>query len=332
MAFLYKRKLKNKEVWVVCWTQDGVRKYKHIGDVPKQVAEKILAKIKTDLALKKFGLYEGERKRLSEWKDEYVDLIKKDHSHGTIKRFLTAYEHFYKIIGNKYLDEISSNDIEIWKMKCPGSPVSINIEYRMLKAFFQKAVLLGYLDTNPFRRVKPLKTDRKYPQVIDIESLKKFFEAVQNKEHKTFFLCLLYTGARPGEILSLSWENVDLEKNIMVIQSHTSKSKKERFIYIHPVLKQHLLELEKKSGIIFDFTYDAIRHVFKRTLIKAGLNSRIQLKWFRHTFTSIAVSLSKDMYGTKEILGHSSVTVTEIYTHYNLDKQKEIINNLPSIF
>ena len=141
-----------------------------------------------------------------------------------------------------------------------------------------------------------------------------------------FAIC---TGMRRGEILRVSWQDIDLLNGIIHI--YESKSGNKREVPIMSSLKQILLTMNpQKSGVLFPFTETMVEYDYKRALKKSNITG-IRFHDLRHTFASHFMMNGGSLTDLQRILGHSDLKLTQRYAHLSptyLRKSIEVINNL----
>lgn len=312
----------------------GRLRTKHIGDISKTAARHIRATLENDLLKKRLGIFTGDSSvTLSILRDEYIYAIRKDRSQTTVNLTNRAFNNLIAYGGDVLITSLTSRDIEEWMSSLKKANSSVNIEFRHLKAAFNRAVEWYYIDYSPFNRVKQLKTVKKQRQVIPQNHVIRLLDNIDDPKDHAFYAALYYTGARSREIYQLRWQHIDLQNDIINLEAETTKGKKDRLVYIHPVLHRVIDALPRVPGLVFpQYTQSwQVAKAFKKHLEKAGLPDHYSPKWLRHTFATTLISETKDTMGTKEILGHSSIAVTELYTHYNMSQQKAIIAALPDV-
>ena len=172
------------------------------------------------------------------------------------------------------------------------------------------------------------------------------------------------TGMRLNEIVNLRWKNVNLATRIITVgdEDFTTKGRNQRYIpisdevfevltriktpsFILPLIKGEkmkeapsfilpFIKEEKINGFVFaklngePFTGDYFSKRFKRACKSAGIDKSIHFHSLRHSFASNLAQKGVNLYTIKELLGHSSITTTEIYSHLNMDSLKEAIETL----
>lgn len=231
-------------------------------------------------------------------------------------------------------------------------PKTIKRKIACLKAFFNYLEYEEILDKNPFTRLNvKFKEPSLLPRTIPINNLEKIlsvvYEEISRSDHtefqiKTFYrdiavLELLFaTGARVSELCSLSNHDVDLINKAILI---TGKGSKERIIQIGnddviTVLKAYSKKFHSEiesSGFFFvnrlknRLSEQSVRFMINKYVDKAGITNHITPHMFRHSFATLLLEEDVDIRYIQKLLGHSSITTTQIYTHVTSTKQKYIL-------
>ena len=139
-------------------------------------------------------------------------------------------------------------------------------------------------------------------------------------------LVALNTGMRRGEILGLMWRQVDLESRVVRVER--SKSGRVRHIPLNDVLVEVFTRLRSERGEAETvFPYRNVRTAFEAACRRAGIVG-LRFHDLRHTFATRLIKRGVDIITVKELLGHSSVTVTERYTHSFKDQKRSAVDAL----
>ena len=277
---------------------------------------------------------------LTQYRDEYENFMKSLCSAKYLKSIKLSFRRLIKFVGeDKYLIDITK-------------PIAMNFLYgvfaeskhaaylylRTLKAAMNKGIDLGYLNENVFTGIKLPKISKKFPVFITVNQLEKINDNVKEKDIKQIIVFAFYTGMRINEILNLQWININSEKKLIVVESSedfTTKNKSSRQIPVHSKVADILLNnSEKKNGLYifnkngFRYNDDFISKKFKRAVRNAGLSDDIHFHTLRHSFASNLVQNGISLYVVKELLGHSSISTTQIYSHLKNDNLVNAISTL----
>ena len=248
-----------------------------------------------------------------------------------------AFKQFRRIINpNSLLNEIKAYHIEkfVQLKLSEANEYIINGYLRTLQGAFQRAIELGYLKENVFKKVKKLKTKSNPPTFPTFDDFNKILLSEKDDILKLIYIVAFYTGMRMGEIRFLKWSSIDFNTNLISVNNHeyfTTKSKLARVIPLHRKLKELLLthlEVNADNEYVFmkngiPYTKDFISSRFKRAIRKALVNPRLHFHSLRHGFASNLVLKGVSIYEVSKLLGHSDITTTQIYAHL---KNESLIN------
>jgi integrase len=208
-------------------------------------------------------------------------------------------------------------------------PVSVNMEFRQLKAAFEKAVKWGHLPHNPFKGVDQCRVkNSNLPKFLTKEEVNNLLNSIPGGCFKNYILFCLYTGCRRGEALNLMWDDIDLEKGRVTFK--ITKSGKSRIIPFNGALKEVLSSMEKNGEKLFPFKKEFVTQKFKKVLKQSGNRNHQSLKLhsLRHTYASHLIMSGVDLLTVSKLLGHSTVRVTELYAHLVPDHMSASVERL----
>ncbi len=225
---------------------------------------------------------------------------------------------------------------------------TINRHLSSLKGFYQWMVIAHYCSINPAAVLQGAKQNRTLPRVLSHKEIEQLFsvyaddglatnipfeERVRNQAIIEF---LYACGARVSEASGLLLENVDYKQSLVKV---FGKGSKERFIPLHAIAceamhryqvqARHKLLGKNNSAYFFIssrggvMTTNAIRGVFKKALRLAGLDESLSPHALRHTFATDVLAGGADLRSVQEMLGHSSLSTTQIYTHLTPEHLKK---------
>ena len=308
-------------------------KEKSLRTKDRKLAEKLFKEIQKEVLKGKIILLEKQEKiNLSEFIQEYLSWAEKIKSYESVRRDKVALNNFLKIIGNKPLRIIGIRNVEKFITTCLDlgrKRSGINVDYRHLKAAFNKAREWGYIKENPFTKVKPLREEKKPPRFLSQEEVKKVLEAIKHdKDFYDIVLFTLETGCRRQEVLNLEAKDIDFLNGFIRIRG---KGNKERIIpmtnRVRSLLKKRC---KNKIGKVFPLWHkDTITKKWHKLMKKLGMDYRFHD--LRHTAASWLVMQGVPLQFVQELLGHSNVVVTQIYAHLRPEVLRESLEKTFSV-
>lgn len=219
------------------------------------------------------------------------------------------------------------------------APKTVNDYVNVLKQVYDYAQDLRLIDENPTAKIKRLQeTSRKEPRFFTKEEVGKIL-LNSNPFYKDLFTFFLYTGMRRDEVRFLEWSDIDFENRIIRVRNKdnfTTKSKRGRNIPMYLRVKEILLKRKNESGFIFESPEGGVfaRGTWRRVLLQAAKRAEIKnatLHTFRHTFASWLVMEGIDLTTVAQLLGHTDIKTTMIYSHLAPDHVKKAVEKLPKI-
>lgn len=279
---------------------------------------------------------------------DYLGL-EKNYSPHTVTAYLNDLDFFQAFLKGTFEDDdlirVNYNQIRAWIVSLSDDGVSnssINRKISSLKSFYKFLLKTKQIETSPLLKHKALKSPKKLQIPFSEKELDlvlnqivypEGFEGVRDK----LVVDLFYTtGIRRAELIGLKLHNVDLSNGTIKV---LGKRNKERIIPILPVVQNQIrIYLDERSclqRIIDDdsfflllkgvklndsFVYRLINYYFSNVSEKVKKSPHI----LRHTFATHLLNHGADINSVKELLGHSSLASTQVYTHSSLAELKKI--------
>ncbi|MCX6230597.1 MAG: tyrosine-type recombinase/integrase [Bacteroidetes bacterium] len=286
------------------------------------------------------------------FKDQFLQYIKyeKRYSPNTC----IAYEHdlkqFFEFIQTNYstkeITEINHQMMRAWLSSLMEAGVqarSINRKITTLKSFYKFLLREKHITTNPTTKIISPKTPKKLPVYVEEANMEKLLEDEFSDEYlelrNMLILEVLYdTGIRLTELINLKHEDIDMVNLSMKV---LGKRNKERIIPISKLLKDkilHFFEVKNRLGLAsmekenFIFLTKNLKKLYTKLvyrvvyyyLSKITTINKKSPHVLRHSFATHMLNNGADLNAIKEILGHSNLTATQVYTHNTINKLKTI--------
>ncbi len=220
---------------------------------------------------------------------------------------------------------------------------SINRALSAVKGLFRYAVQFEITPTDPFEQIKSRSGGRKLPQVLSGTEVEKLLnmpdDSINGARDRALLEVLYSTGCRVAELSAMDTKDVQRgKKSIRVL----GKGNKERYVYIgrpaRSALKYYLdmrREYLKQNSLADTpalfinlrgnrLSTRGIALIISKYMQRSGISKKVSPHTFRHSFATHLLDQGADIRMVQEMLGHSSVSTTQIYTHVGLEKLKKI--------
>lgn len=303
---------------------------------------------------------------LTEWLEVYQREHIKARTYSRYHGLLTM--HIIPMIGEKKIAEVSRRDIQefLTSQKKNGnirngeklSAASINMMLSVLNLAFEYACDMEYIEENPCVRVRRMKTEAKKIEAFTVEeqrTIETEIAMLDDRRLHGVLLCL-YTGLRIGELLGLTWNDVDFERGVIKVTKTVYRAKNksgewqlcidtpktkasDRVIplpeYITNMLRQDY-EIAKTPYIVENkkgerMSIRSYQYIFEKLTERAGVR-KLNFHALRHTFATRAIECGMDIKTIADIMGHQNVSITlNRYAHCMLDHKIEMMRKLPRV-
>ena len=267
------------------------------------------------------GQTEVVRYSLADAKADYIKARKAEGLRDkTISMYKLSLSHFLDHLGEETPAEtVTTQDIQSFQqaLQPDMTKTSINIHLRALKTFFFWLEEHGHIDTPP--KIKLLQTNKSLPIYVSNAEFDKIQEQVSPHYQRVFWF-YRETGCRLSEPFQ-----GEVNGQFLTIKAETSKTHQERDIYLTPNLLAILTELRTKyeNRKVKAKTFrDRYSVHFRRACDKAKITGK-KFHSLRHTFAVRTYLKTRDIYKVAKLLGHASVTTTEIYAKFNMRRLEQ---------
>lgn len=291
---------------------------------------------------------------VNEWQafmmlQNFLDYLKleRNYSSHTIKAYqndLTAFQEFcsheFEVTS---LAEVGYPIIRSWILSLSKkgiSNLSINRKVSSLKSFFKFLQKIGEIETNPLIGHKALKVQKKIQVPFSKKEILEVMDAIQGDDFESvrnrLVIEMLYaTGIRRTELLHIKVQDIDFSENVIRI---LGKRNKERFV---PILSTMLTSIHNYLPLRNEFAENDYLFVTSKgnkmyeTLVYRIINSYFSLAStklkrsphiLRHSFATHLLNEGANLNSVKELLGHSSLASTQVYTKNSLESLKQMYN------
>ena len=286
--------------------------------------------------------------------DEYLLYIAnvRSLSENTVTGYREDLNHLMEIvpgdrpIGNLSLMEMRSCVGHLSQKKY--SPTSINRFIAALRGLMAYCHKFGYITNNPALELKGLKTPKRLPKFMTQAEVDQLCEEpgkvdmLWEKRDRALFEMLYSSGCRVSEIVGLKRQDLSQDLGSAIV---TGKGKKDRRVYFEKDAREALSEYLEERDRLFPessmrggapvqnvflnnrgtaLTDNGVRYILSRYTGAEGTNRHISPHAFRHTFATAMLSNGADIRMVQEMLGHSTISTTQRYTHVSTERLKDV--------
>lgn len=287
--------------------------------------------------------------------NEFKNYLKLERSlsNNSIDAYLLDIRKLTSFISENYSTSLSIENINVsiiesfikYLFKSESSTYSQARIVSGLKSFFNYLLLEEKIDINPMELIDAPKLVRKLPETLSIQEIEIIIDAVdldskEGMRNKAILETLYSCGLRVSELVNLKVQNLFLDIGFIKV---LGKGMKERLVPIGTkaaecislYMNEYRISInisEGFEGYLFinrrgkNLTRNMIFIIVKHLVKKAGLNKNISPHTFRHSFATHLIEGGADLRAVQEMLGHESITTTEIYTHLNKNYLREVVN------
>ncbi|MFI5185546.1 MAG: tyrosine-type recombinase/integrase [Chitinophagales bacterium] len=281
----------------------------------------------------------------------FIDYLKyqKRYSPHTIRSYTDDLIQFFDYAESQFgkilLNEINHNQVRSWLAGMKEKDIAsktINRKISSLRSFFKYLVRTNVLGQTPMSKIITPKMSKRLPDFIKVEDAAKLIGSLENTEdwkslNTKMLITLFYnTGMRLSELINLKETQVDYHKKQIKV---LGKGNKERIIPVSPeiikTIKEYiqykkkefentgtaLLVTEKGEKMYPKYPYLLVRSFLDREVKTLNKKSPHVL---RHSFATHLSNNGADLNAIKELLGHSSLAATQVYTHITIEKLKNV--------
>ena len=286
--------------------------------------------------------------------EKFLDYLQfeKNYSSNTLnayKRDLIQYNKFVAEYNDKLkIEEVNYKIIRSWIVTMVNNNISnrsINRKVSSLKSFYNFLIKTETINSSPLKAHTPLKQSKKIQVPFSQDEINSLLDSnfftndYRGILQKTIIAFFYFTGVRRIELITLKESDINIESSTVKIMGKRSK---ERIIPILPKLKKLIInykEIKSKfhsktlSDYLFiskngnqlseKFVYRTVNEYFK--LVSPKLKKAPHV--LRHSFATHLINEGADINSVKELLGHSSLSSTQVYSHTSMERIKEVFKN-----
>ncbi|WP_066900331.1 tyrosine-type recombinase/integrase [Streptobacillus notomytis] len=272
--------------------------------------------------------------------NSFLDYLKfeKGNADKTIESYRNDLYTFFKKVNKKVCD-ITSDDIYqyIEKLKEKYTYNTVIRKISSIKSFFKFCYIEKIIKNDPANKIHNLKKEKRLPNALSFEEINAIIQSFNhepvNRRNQLIVKFLVATGARISEVINL--EIKDIENSDFEFAKLYGKGSKYRFVPIYLELEKEIKEYIKdirpkikgseRSYLLFPgIRRENFWKILNKHAQNVGIEKKIHPHIFRHSTATMMIENGADIRVVQELLGHVSITTTEVYTHVEKSKLKEI--------
>jgi len=335
---MFLSKNKNQRWYIYFYKPDGKRTSKSTGTTIKKEATKYLVKFQRELQEK-----ENQKFIPIKMKEYFFNFLKYSesfHSSKTQAAYKTTLKYMEKHFGDIYLSELNPQLIEeyLHKRLKDNSIFVARRELANLSCVFNRAIRDGYLLANPCKGIRKYRLPERLPLFYTEEDFEKLINAIDDDDIKDLTIFAVNTGLRQMELITLEWRQINFNERLLTLDNRTHLTKGKR-VHTLPINKNAfdiLLKRRKRKGKLENiFTYrnevikqDNFSKLYKKFILAAKLNPKLNFHSLRHTFASRLVQKGVSIYTVSKLLCHADIKTTQIYSHLRSDDLRTAVKFL----
>lgn len=245
--------------------------------------------------------------------------------------------------------EINTEDIRGFLSNIQKENISVSTQSRLLssiKAFFRYLILEDIIEEDPSELIEAPKKERKLPDTLSVEEIELILNSIdtqtpQGQRNRTIIEILYSCGIRVSELVDLKINDIYFNQGYIKVRG---KGDKERLVpigekavdetrrYLFEYRNYQKVDPESKPFLFLNRRGKKLSRVMIFNIVKAAclgaqINKNISPHTFRHSFATHLLDRGADLQAIQEMLGHESITTTEIYAHMNTDYLKQVIKD-----
>tara|TARA_B100001250_G_scaffold236758_1_gene203359 strand:+ start:102 stop:974 length:873 start_codon:yes stop_codon:yes gene_type:complete len=279
------------------------------------------------------------------YKDQFLNYLKyeRNFSPNTIKSYFNDLDQFFSFVKkeSKIIKHVSLKDIRNWiilNKEIGLESSTINRKISCLRTYFRFLGREGFVSNNPTNNINLLSIKKRLPVFVSEDSMHNLFSAMNfpddfSGKRDAFILDLFYqTGLRLSELINIKIGDLDVKKKTLRI---FGKGSKERVVPILDVIinryKEYMISRKEISSKFLFVTSSGkkaypkmVYRIVNKYLSAISTITKKSPHILRHTFATHLLNRGADINTIKELLGHKTLSSTQVYTHNSLDKIKKI--------
>jgi integrase/recombinase XerD len=251
----------------------------------------------------------------------------------TIRNYSFFVDKFLKRV-DKNTEELNEDDAKLYLSELfdSKSKNTIMLAAASLKFFYQEIL------KKDFSEVKIPKKEKTLPTVLNKEEVKSLIENADNLKSRLIISLLYSAGVRVSELVNLRVKDINFEENVGWVRK--GKGGKDRLFALSQSLSEELKSFIESKGGDYEYVFSKnkplttrnIQKIIKLTKERAKIDKKVTPHTLRHSFATHLLEQGNDIRIIQTMLGHSSLSTTQVYTHISSEQIKKVKNPLDNLF
>ena len=284
---------------------------------------------------------------MNQWAASFLtDLANKNFSSHTLRSYRITLEEFTSFCQVRHIDKEKAflpanlrTFIANLQLRNPARNTVLR-KIATLRSFSAYLMRQGYLDKNPFKLLPSPKKEKLLPKFLSIPETDRLLDTTAQSKHfamrdKALFELMYSSGLRRSEVTNLKIRDIDFFNGLVKV---FGKGRKERLVPVTQAALQALKDYlatrknpQANEALFLNkngtpLTGDGLAYIFKNTAIASHLARRVTPHSLRHSFATHLLGNGCDLRSLQEMLGHKSLSTTQVYTHVSLEQLKNVYN------
>lgn len=284
--------------------------------------------------------------------DSYLDylLYQKSYSKYTVNSYKADIIEFLNYCKKECIDyeKIEYSDTRLYLMYLKDARgdnnSSINRKLSSLRGFYKYLVNKNIIENNIFALLNGQKKSKKLPRYFEYNELEELFKVPDTSkaigQRDLLILEMLYaTGVRVGELVNIKLKDINKsDRKILILGKGSKERNVEYGEYCEDILNKYIKEgrpslLKKENEYLFlnhlgdKLTERGVRYILNDLIKKTTITKNISPHMLRHSFATHLLNEGCDLLSVQKLLGHESISATQVYTHVTTDRLKEVYYN-----
>ncbi len=262
------------------------------------------------------------------------ELVISGYSTRTIKMY-TLYGKEFLVFAKKPAEEIKREDVVAFlahlKTDKNCSNATVSLVHAALRFLFHGVLKIKIMD-----EIKSPKKEKKIPDVLTKDEVRALIKATKKGRNRLLVEFMYSSGVRVSEVVKMQTNHLYLKEKTAIVK--TGKGNKDRMIILSKNwvknIKKYLSKRKIQSGHLFckkngtPISADTIQRLIKKSAKKAGISKHTTPHTLRHSFATHLLDAGESIRKIQELLGHTSLNTTQIYTHTSIEQLKKVVSPL----